>query len=327
MKGVNLDNLADRLVAWAGSLWEMVDAERGGFRGGGPIGVNLMSSTDLAWILHAIGRDDVLGRWREPWVAFLRSRQDPQTGRFEYEPFARPQHSSGHALWHTVRALNILDADLRHFPHYLAGVVPIDGLRAFFDAVDWSSPASNHHEVLGLVPVLVNLAGAEWTELFYAKLLEQQDLQSGTWPRARPANISRTFAYTVLHRAAGRMPPMPERIVDAIISLQRPDGLWDDGPGFLTMDAAYLLTRLSPAIGHRQADSAAAMAKLRAAMDGVVRDRLEAILRNTHQTLAVVQTFSLLQEALGDERRSARPWRFDWDERRFYRSRTIAGGC
>jgi len=321
-----LDRLAERIGRWAEVLWEPVGDGAGGFRMNNEVAVNLLSSTDLAWILYAIGLEDPGGQWRPAWVRFLRSRQEPATGRFEYEPHAGTRLSSGHAFWHTVRALNILGGDLLHFPHYLRDVAAPAGLEAFFDAVDWSGPKSNHHEVLGLVPLLVNLARDDWTETFYRKLAEQQDPRTGTWPRGGAVDISRTFAYSTLHLATGRMPDRPDAILDAILSLQRDDGLWPGGAGFLTMDSAYLLVRLPAVIGHRQADAVEALLRLRDAMARLVETGLDQVLCSTHRTLGVVQTFSLLQEAFGEAYPSERRWRFDWDRPAFYRSKRIADG-
>ena len=325
MNKTDLDDLAGRIQSWSESLWEMTADDTGGFRKNADVPVNLLSSTDVAWIRHAMGQGDVAGGKRDAWVRFLRTRQDPRTGRFRYEPHAETNLSTGHALWHVVRSLNILGADLAHYPHYLADTVPLAGLEAFFDAVDWSGPPSNHHEVLGLSPLLVSLGDEQWTETFYRKLADQQDRQTGTWPAGRPINISRTYAYTVLYHAAGRMPAMPDRIVDAILATQGAEGFWN-GPGFHTMDSAYLLIRLGGAIGHRRADATAALERLRAAMNELAATRLREVLRDTHGTLAVVETFSLLQEAFPRAYPAETAWRFDWTDTALYRSERIAAG-
>jgi len=146
-------------------------------------------------------------------------------------------HSNGHAMWHTVRALNILGAQLLHFPHYLRSAMSNKGLEAWFDAVDWDGRRSNHHEVLGLVPLLANLDDPAWTDTFYRKIAEQQHPKNGGFPRVK-INISRTYAYTVLHRATGRMPPRGEKIVDSMLALQQPNGCWQGEPGFSTTVAS-----------------------------------------------------------------------------------------
>ena len=49
----------------------------------------------------------------------------------------------------------------------------------------------------------------------------------------------------------GRLPPQPEKIVDAMLNLQKEDGFWEERLGFATMDAVYLLSDLAENIGWR----------------------------------------------------------------------------
>ena len=52
------------------------------------------------------------------------------------------------------------------------------------------------------MPLLANLNDPVWTDTFYRKIAEQQNPETGGFPRSK-LNISRTFAYTALHRATG----------------------------------------------------------------------------------------------------------------------------
>jgi len=124
MKTDALERLAARVEDWSGSLWQMTGPGVGGFRMSRQIGVNLFSSTDLAWILYAMNRMEWVGDHKAPWIRYLQSQQDPATGRFRYDA-AAGGHSEGHAFWHTPqraavalrlgRARNALLQD--HRPH------------------------------------------------------------------------------------------------------------------------------------------------------------------------------------------------------------------
>jgi hypothetical protein len=229
-----LDALRDKIHRWTESLW---DPARGGFRQNAKIGVNLMSTTDVAWIRYAVNDQDLDGGHREAWVRWLQQAQDPETGIIRYDPRdGGLVHSNGHALWHTIRALNILGAQLLHFPHYLRSAMSVKGLQSWFDAVDWDSRQSNHHEVLGLVPLLANLDDTAWSETFYHNIAAQQNPENGGFPRSQ-MNISRTYAYTVIHHATGRMPPRAEKIVDRMLAVQQPNG-------FYQAPVSRILTRL-----------------------------------------------------------------------------------
>ena len=315
-----LDALRDKIHRWTESLW---DPARGGFRQNAAIGVNLMSTTDVAWMRYAANDPDIGGGHRDAWVRSLQQSQDSRTGIVRYDPRdGGLLHSDGHALWQTVRALNILGGQLLHFPHYLRSAANVRGLKAWFDAVDWDGGRSNHHEVLGLVPLLANLNDPEWTEVFYRKIAEQQSPENGGFPRSK-LNISRTFAYTALHCATGRLPPRPQKIVDAMLALQQPDGFWQAKPGFSTMDAAYILVRLPPVLAYRQEQARRALERLALALNRYYRENETEIDQSTHGVLAIVHTFGLLQEAFPDRFPSERPYRFDWDKPSMYRCDVI----
>ena len=283
-----------------------------------------MSTTDAVWMRYAVNDPDPAAGHRDAVVAYLQQCQDPVTGKVCHDPGPAGQgHSCGHALWQTVRALNLLGADLAHFPHHLRGAVTPDGLERWFDAVDWDGPASNHHEVLALSPLLASLDDPQWTEVYFRKIGAQQDPATGAWPRSR-VNISRTFAYTALHRAAGRMPRNPERMLDTILSLQRPDGFWEAEPRFLTMDCIYLLVRPARVLGHRRAEADRALARVSAALAEFHRLHGARVRENPHSMSAIVHAFALLQEAFPEDHPSRAPFRFHWDRAESYYSEVVA---
>lgn len=315
--GEFLDPLRELLDAWSVRLF---DDDSGGFRANERIGVNVMSSTDIPWIRYAANSTDVGAPDPGKLVRYLQNAQDPTTGRIRHDAGPAGQgHCDGHAFWQTVRALRILGAELRHFPAHLRAMMTPAGLEGWFDSLDWDSPrGGSHHEVLGLVPLVVSVNDDRLTETFFRAIGRQQDPQAGTWPRGR-TNISRTFAYTAIHLAAGRLPSRPEAVVDEMLRLQDDGGLWDrDLPHFHTMDACYVLVRLPGRIGHRRADADAALRRLSRAMRHAFARAQPALLDNPHRMLAVTHTFGLLQEALPDEYPSQRPYRFDWDKLDLY---------
>jgi hypothetical protein len=315
-----LDALREQLREWSLTLF---DPQSGGFRCNDDIGPNVLSTTDIVWIRYAAGDPDAGAPDRDRIVRYLQGKQDPRTGKILHDPGPAGQgHSDGHAFWQAVRALRILGAQLAHFPTNLEPMLSPSGLDAWFARFNWDGPTDgrrgNHHEILGFIPVIVSIADDELTEVLFRNLAQQQNPQTGTWPRAK-TNISRTFAYTALHMATGRMPNFPQRIVDEMLRLQNENGLWDaELPGFGTMDSAYLLVRLAQRIGYRQDEAVAALRRLSVAMRRIFAAKQATLLDNTHRTLAVTHTFGLLQEAFPDEYRSERPYRFDWDKLDLY---------
>lgn len=321
---ISLDELRDTVCTWTESLW---DPRTGGFRHNAEIGPNVMSTTDVVWMRYAVNAPDLAAGHRDEVVAYLQECQDPVTGMVCHDPGPAGQgHSCGHALWQTVRSLNLLSADLLHFPHHLRSAVTVQGLERWFDAVDWDSTASNHHEVLALAPLLVGLNDPEWTDTFYRKIGEQQAPETGAWQRSR-VNISRTFAYTALHRAAGRIPAHPERMLDTILSLQRPDGFWEERPRFLTMDSIYLLVRPARELNYRREDADRALLCAGEALPEFYRLHGEEVRENPHSMSAIVHAFALLQEAFPEQYPDEAGFRFHWDVAESYYSEIVATQC
>ena len=346
-----LDAFRDQLHAWSLALY---DPASGGFRRNHEIGPNVLSTTDAIWIRYANNDPDLGAPDRDAIVRYIQGKQNPQTGKVPHDPGPAGQgHSDGHAFWQAVRALCVLNAQLVHFPAHLEPVLTPAGLEAWLAEFDWDAGASghwtgtpwatqaqpseasqggdgglrrgNHHEILGIVPAIASLGDPELTDTLFRGIARQQHPVVGTWPRAG-TNISRTFAYTALHLSAGRLPNMPEKILDEALQLQRDNGLWDHPlPGFHTMDATYLLVRLPSRLGgYRQAEATAALRRVGEAMRRIYAAEQATLLDNTHQTLSVVHTFGLLQEAFPDEYPSSRPYRFDWDKLELFACEVIA---
>ncbi|MGM0491522.1 MAG: hypothetical protein ACQER1_01145 [Armatimonadota bacterium] len=316
-----LDEMRDTVCEWTESLH---DPRTGGFRHNAQIGPNVMSTTDVVWMRYAVNEPDLAAGHRDAVVAYLQGAQDPATGKVCHDPGPAGQgHSCGHAFWQTVRALHLLGADLLHFPHHLRPAMTPTGLEQWFDAVDWDGPEGNHHEVLALTPLLANIDDPAWAETFFRKIGEQQDPATGAWPRSR-VSISRTFAYTALHRATGRFPARPERMLDTIMSLQREDGAWEEEPRFLTMDSIYLLGRTARDLDYRLDDADHGLARAADRLEEFYLERGEQIRANPHAMSAVVHAFALLQEAFPQRYEAATQFRFHWDRPEVYFSEVVA---
>jgi hypothetical protein len=317
-----LDLWRERQHAWSLTLW---DEEHGGFRPRPDAPATLMGSADVAWIRYANGDPDLPAPGRERWVEFLIRCQDPVTGRVRhaqgdyFDAFA-----FGHAFWKFARALRILGTEVPRCPRHFRALLTPAGLAGWFAATDWDSHrGSNHHEVLGLVPILASRDDPALVQALLNELAAQQHPQRGTWPIAA-LNLSRTFAYTALYCALGRLPAWPERIVDATLEQQRPDGFWGDDMRYLTMDALYLLARLPPRIRHREAEARAAIERTADVVLARLAAQQERIAGHLDHMLAVTHILGLIQEVLPDRFPSSPRYRFDWDLPTLYRSRAIA---
>lgn len=316
-----LDPIRADLIDWAESLWI---EEAGAFPNATGEGPTLEGSTFMAYILYSIDGLEDVSCDRERRIAWMQSQQVEKDGSFVFPPpIGSDTPRRGIALWNAVRALNILGGEVLRFPAYQKGAMTVDGLRDWFET--WKAWGDPHHEVLSLVPTLASHPDPAWADAFFDELADQQHPTQGFWPRGdKPPNISRTFAYSLIHVGMGRVPPQPGKIVDTMLDLQGDDGFWHGRPGFSTMDAVFLLARLAPMIGWRESDANAAMDRTWNALmpyheTNADRDRSS----DVHQYAAAVQTIALLSEALPDRFQTSYSWSFSWDKRENWECRVI----
>lgn len=319
---MDLNEVRAELHDWSESLYAE-DGDAGGYRMGASGRVNLLSTTDIAWLRYAVCDLDGIGpARREKWLTWIRNQQDRMDGHFAYTDAVGDgnMHSNGHAFWHASRALGILGGEIAVFPEYLREATTRPGLEAWLRRWE-AQPNPTHHDILGLIPFLANTEDAGWVECFYRDLARQQDPDTGTWPRGGATNISRTFAYSAVFRATNRIPPQPEKIIDAMLRLQAEDGFWRERNHsfFSTMDAIYLLVRLPALIRFKETEARAALERIKVPMLALYYAKHTAVMGNTHSMLAVVHALGLLQEAFPEDFSSARPWRFDWDRPSLFR--------
>jgi len=318
---MNLNPIRTDLITWAESLW--LD-DVGAFRDGDAPEASLPGSLFIAYILYSIDGLDEISVDREKWVGWVQSQQSEKDGSFGFPPpigSSRPRR--GIALWNAVRGLGILGSQISRFPEYQREAMTVDGLREWFEA--WTLLRDPHHEVLALAPTLASHPDQTWVEAFFDELADQQHSALGTWPKGHdPVNISRTFAYSLMHVGIGRLPQQATKIVDAMLDLQGADGFWHGRPGFSTMDAVYLLSKLSAATQWREADVQTALHRVTDALIPYYEANAENAKSDTHQFTAIVQTIALLSEALQERFTTSRPWRFGWDNAVFWRCSVVA---
>lgn len=310
----SLDSMRNDLTAWAESLW--LD-DVGAFRNGDAPGPSLRGSLFMTYILYSMDAVDVTLVDKARWATWIQAQQNDQDGSFI---FAGEPNRRGIALWNAVRGLNILGSQILKFPEYQCDAMTENGLGVWFEA--WKASGNSHHEVLALVPTLASHPNEDWVEVFFDELAQQQDLERGTWPQGT-TNISRTFAYSLIHMGMSRVPPQAEKIVDAMLGLQDEDGFWHGKPGFSTMDAVYLLSHLAKKIGWRERDAEMALHRVLDALIPYYEKHVESAKLDTHQFSAIVQTFALLSEALPERFSTSYTWRFGWSNREIWQCDVI----
>ena len=298
-----LDAFREAVADWGLALY---DPATGGFakaKGGKP---DLLTTADVIWTRYACGAEDVGAPDRDKIGAYLD---------------AQVPNLTGHRLWMAVRAMRILGVEPSRMPARYRGIIGAAAFEAHIrDHI--VRRHAHHHEVLGLLPLVVSSGDPKFVEALLGAIADGQD-PKGHWPAGGALDWSRTFAYTAIHLAVGRLPPRPEKVLDIMErEMARGDAL-SVSPvgGYHDMDALFVLVRLPAAMKHPRA--AEIRAKIRAGLPALRRafaaaqDRLQQ--DPHHGMLATAHILGLLQEAAPEDLPSARPYRFDWDKLDLYK--------
>ena len=309
--------------------------------------VDLYGSADLACVRWSL--DDLPPPAdRARWVEVLGAFQDPRTGWFVERGPAT--HVALHVTAYAVAALELLGAGPPHRLGFLDGLLAPEQVGAFLDARDWRDWAYlESHAVAGLASLVANAAalppGAPahvpggradaFAAAWLAGLDARLDPASGMHGEAKPPGgdldqVGGTFHHAFCAEHWGSPVAHPRARIDAVLGLQRPDGLWDPAnPHWLTLDGVWLVGRAleqTAADGepHRADDVRAAVGR---AVDAVLAPlageagRRAALLdadMGSHSLVAVVSLLAEARRCLGpDAVRTATPLRLVLDRRPF----------
>jgi len=302
------DAFRQAVADWASKLH---DPATGGFAAKPGGGADLLATADVVWTRYACNADDLGAPDRDRTIAYL----DAQVPRL-----------SGHRLWMAVRAIRILGGQPSRMPARYDGIT---GPAAFEAHVrdHIVKRHAHHHEILGLLPLVVSSGDPNFTSVLLKAIADAQD-PAGHWPAGGRMDWSRTFAYSAIHLAAGERPPRAEKII-ALMERELTKGdriVVSPAGGYHDMDALFVLVRLPAAINHPRAKEIrdrirAGLPEFRRALPAA-QDKLLA--DPHHGMLAAAHILGLLQEAAPDELPGDRPFRFDWDKLDLYNCRRFA---
>lgn len=287
----------------------------------------LYGVSDMACILHTLGILRPTERERVEWSAAFQQFQVSDTGWLvEKSRTHDPLHNTAFAL----AAMQLMDLTPAH-PVTMTG--EFADVRAFLASLNWTTRvyADSHKGAgIGSIHALVPaLNRPEWFAGYFAFCDEQFDPRNGLMGRDKPPGgdsdqIGGTFHYQFLYEHFNRQMPFPERRIDAVISLQQPDGYWHPTNHlWLTLDAVYLLTRTLRYCPHRFEDVRAVVRNVMATMmrDYYAPDRRGKALTGklpVHSLTAAISIAAEAQHFLGaHEVVTERPLKLVLDRRPF----------
>jgi hypothetical protein len=202
----------------------------------------------MACVLYTVGALHPSVKGRAEWADAFELFQNPSTGWFrEKEPATlTAQHNTAFAL----AAMQLLDLaprfPVRMGPEY-------SDIRTYLNGLNWRTgvyPDSHRGAGIGSIYTLVPaLRSPNWFIEYFATCDNLFDSNNGLMGRDKPASgdidqVGGTFHYSFLYQFFNRQMPYPEKRIDSVLGLQRPDGYWSPGNHlWMTLDAIYLMTR------------------------------------------------------------------------------------
>jgi hypothetical protein len=269
----------------------------------------LYGVADMACALFTVGALDRSAERRREWAAAFELFQDPATGH--YVEGGPPSHVPLHVTAYAIAAMRLLDLAPVHPLRFAEPWRAPAAVTAFLERLDWRDWVYlESHAGAGLGSIFANvegLGGPEWFAAYRSALDARLDPASGLHGIGKPAGgdldqIGGTFHYAFLYEHFGWPLAHPEARTDAVLGLQRRDGVWDPAnPWWLTLDAGYLLTRAHRASGgYRGSAVVEAVGRATAAVAERVLDpggRREAFVEAPLGTHTLVAVLSLLAEA------------------------------
>ncbi len=224
---------------------------------------DLYGSADMAYLLYALNEveDRTTPEGRREWAAFIQSCQDPETGWFTRRN--ETLHFKEHATAYAVVALKILGAKPL-YPLRAAAqkVASPEATAHFLESTLWTYAWVGSHQGGGVAAALTVTGEGPpgWSDWYFDWLDREVNPQTGLWQRAfwnrfygRPTKIDNGAAahYHWIYIYDRRPILFKEQLIDSLLSLQLPSGLWDrkrkkgEYPYCINLDAIFTIHRAS----------------------------------------------------------------------------------
>ena len=283
----------------------------------------LYASCDAAITRTVMGEDlrkTLTEEQRKEWIDYINSFATPDGRYSRYYG-----HSFEHANGMVVGALGALGGRQKYPVKLYAPFDTAEEVGPWLDKVNWVHQWGGSHLFWGGMHCysMSRRCTDDWRTTVFDWLDANLDPETGWWRKG----VKSVSPYEPLGGAAhiwpmyehhGRRFPMPEKIIDSILALQKPEGQWLGYGNYMDLDALYGLRymhSLAPDY-HPDAIRAAALKHGRG-----LQKRWPGILKrnpNLHNLLAAVGAFGLLQQLLPDVYHDDVKWTDIFSDRRLY---------
>lgn len=261
---MKLVEIRERFAEYFGTLADR-DGRYGAYRSGKGLRTDLYSSLDVAIARTIMGEEfatslsaDRRGEWTDHINSFARS-----DGTYE----DTHGHSRLHGNGMVIGALGPLGGTQPYRVGLYDPFAEADSVGPWLETVDWVHQWGGSHLFWGGIHCfsMSSRATDPWLDAVFDWLDRNVDETTGWWRKGVPhADRHQPLKGSVhilpVYEHHGRRFPYPERVIDSVLALQLPSGIWLDRPTshpmtYLDLDALYALRYMqSLAPGYRADD-------------------------------------------------------------------------
>ena len=290
---------------------------------------SLYATCDVAHMRTVMGEDlqkTLTTKERREWIDHINSFAQPDG---TYGP-GRRNHSPQHANGMVVGALGVLGGKQKYPVQLYADFDSVDEVGPWLQQVDWHKQWSGSHLFWGGMHCfsMSRRCTDAWREAVFNWLDANLDPQTGWWrkgvPYARPFEPLGGGAHIwPIYQHHGRKFPYPERVIDSILALQKPDGSWLSYGNYMELDALYGLAYMSSlAPQYRRPDILDAA---RRHGHGLAEQWPAYLERkpDLHVLLGAVGAFGLLQQLLPETFVDDARWTDIFSDQRLYKTQEV----
>ncbi len=262
---------------------------------------------------------------RAAWVDHINSFARPD-GTYQCYKHHSPEHANGMV----VGALGVLGGR-QVYPVQLYNEFDTpEKAPRWLEQIDWQAQWSGSHLFWGGMHCfsMTSRCSDDWRRAVFDWLDAELDPATGWWRRGVPPAdwlpelqpLGGAAHIWPIYQHHHRRFPLPERVIDSILSLQKPDGCWLGYGNYMDMDALYGLAYMTTLVPHyRRVDILAAASEhgkgLVEAWPGILEGKPD-----LHMLLGAVGGFGLLNQLLPETYPDDRPWTDIFSDRRLYRT-------
>jgi hypothetical protein len=290
---------------------------------------SLYASCDVAIIRTVMGEDlqkTLSPEQRQEWIDHINSFAYPDG---TYGP-GRKFHSSHHANGMVIGALGVLGGRQKYPLSLYEDLDSPEKIPQWLEMIDWQNQWSGSHLFWGGMHCfsLSSRCTDEWRSKAFDWLDRNLDPKTGWWrkdvPHSGPLQPLGGGAHIwPIYQHGDRRFPMPESVIDNILSLQMQDGKWLEYGNYMELDALYglsYMSSLAPDYRHTDIINAA-----RRHGNGLISRWSEFLSQqpDLHVFLGAVSTFGLLQQLLPSEYHDTVKWTDIFNDTHLYQTQKV----